>query len=115
MKDLNHEPDFDPALEHELRKHAPAPVKERLLERANIIQRRLDDENSQLQKKQAAFQRSRDHVDGADEEFEKFCSEAMFRVQILEQRLSRHEETALQKYADLDQRLRNDPRLSSLA
>ena len=33
MKDLNHEPDFDPALEHELRKHAPAPVKERLLER----------------------------------------------------------------------------------
>jgi hypothetical protein len=33
MKDLNHEPDFDPALEHELRKLAPAPVKERLLER----------------------------------------------------------------------------------
>ena len=33
MKDLNHEPDFDPALEHELRKLAPAPVEERLLER----------------------------------------------------------------------------------
>ena len=33
MKDLNHEPDFDPALEQELRKRAPAPVKERLLER----------------------------------------------------------------------------------
>ena len=33
MKDLNHEPDFDPALEHELRKLAPAPVKERLLQR----------------------------------------------------------------------------------
>ena len=33
MKDLNHEPDFDPALEHELRKIAPAPVKEPLLER----------------------------------------------------------------------------------
>ena len=33
MKDLNYEPDFDPALEHELRKLAPAPVKERLLER----------------------------------------------------------------------------------
>lgn len=33
MKDLNHEPDFDPALEQELRKLAPAPVKERLLER----------------------------------------------------------------------------------
>ena len=33
MKDLNHEPDFDPALEHELRKLAPAPVEDRLLER----------------------------------------------------------------------------------
>tara|TARA_B100000676_G_scaffold136600_1_gene135408 strand:+ start:1813 stop:2328 length:516 start_codon:yes stop_codon:yes gene_type:complete len=33
MKDLNHEPDFDPALEHELRKLAPAPVKEHLLKR----------------------------------------------------------------------------------
>ena len=33
MKDLNHEPDFNPALEHELRKLAPTPVKDRLLER----------------------------------------------------------------------------------
>jgi hypothetical protein len=33
MKDLNHEPDFNPALEHELRKLAPAPVNDRLLER----------------------------------------------------------------------------------
>ena len=32
MKDLNHEPDFNPALEHELRKLAPAPVNDRLLE-----------------------------------------------------------------------------------
>jgi len=89
-------------------------LKERLLERANIIQRRLDEENAQLAKKQAAFQRSRDHVEGADEEFEKFCSEAMFRIQILEQRLARHEETALQKYADMDFKLRSDPRLVSL-
>ena len=86
-------------------------LKERLLERANIIQRRLDEENSQLTKKRNAFQRSRDHVEGADEEFEAYCSSAMFRIQILEQRLERHEETALQKYADMDHKLRNDPRL----
>jgi hypothetical protein len=89
-------------------------LKERLLERANIIQRRLDEENATLAKRQAAFQRSRDHVEGADEKFEKFCSEAMFRIQILEQRLARHEETALQKYADMDFKLRSDPRLVSL-
>jgi hypothetical protein len=89
-------------------------LKERLLERANIIQRRLDEENTTLAKKQAAFQRSREHLEGADEAFEAFCSKAMFRIQILEQRLARHEETALQKYADMDMKLRNDPRLGVL-
>jgi hypothetical protein len=90
-------------------------LKERLLERANIIQTRLDEENSLLAKKQAAFQRSqRDHDQGGDEEFERFCSETMFRIQILEQRLTRHEETALQKYADMDQKLHADPRLAIL-
>jgi len=90
-------------------------LKERLLERANIIQTRLDQENMLLAKRQAAFQRSqRDHDQGGDEEFERFCSETMFRIQILEQRLTRHEETALQKYADMDQKLHTDPRLSIL-
>ena len=35
MKDLNHEPDFDPALENKLRQLAPAPVEDHLLERLN--------------------------------------------------------------------------------
>ena len=91
-----------------------AALKERLLERADIIQKRLDDENQKLAKKQAAFQRSRDHVEGADEEFEQFCSKAMFTIQILEQRLAQHEVSALQKYADMDAKLRNDPRLAVL-
>lgn len=91
-----------------------AALKERLLERADIIQKRLDDENQKLAKKQAAFQRSRDHVEGADEEFEQFCSKAMFTIQILEQRLAQHEVSALQKYADMDAKLRNDPRLGVL-
>uniref|UniRef100_K3WB99 Dynein regulatory complex subunit 7 n=1 Tax=Globisporangium ultimum (strain ATCC 200006 / CBS 805.95 / DAOM BR144) TaxID=431595 RepID=K3WB99_GLOUD len=90
-------------------------LKERLLERANIIQARLDKENALLAKRQAAFQRSqREHDQGTDDEFERFCSETMFRIQILEQRLANHEETALQKYADMDQRLHNDPRLRIL-
>ena len=64
-------------------------LKERLIERVNIIQRRLDAENEKLQKKQQEFQRNRDQVEGAEEEFEKFCAEAMFRIGILEQRLQR--------------------------
>ena len=90
-------------------------LKERLLDRAKIIQSRLDAENSSLAKKQAAFQRSqRDHDQAGDEEFERFCSETMFRIQILEQRLSRHEDTAMQKYTELDQKLHQDPRLKAM-
>ena len=90
-------------------------LKDRLLERANIIQNRLNVENSKLSKQQAAFQRNqRDNDPDAEEDFEKFCSEAMFRIQILEQRLVQHEENALKKYKDMDQKLLADPRMSVL-
>ncbi len=57
-------------------------LRHRLIERANIIQRRLDDENAKFAKEQASYQRSRDHVEGADEQFEKFCQDAMFRINV---------------------------------
>ncbi|GMI19216.1 hypothetical protein TeGR_g6973, partial [Tetraparma gracilis] len=90
-------------------------LKDRLLERVNIIQNRLNDENTKLAKQQAAFQRNqRDNDPDAEEEFERFCSEAMFRIQILEQRLVQHEENALRKYKDMDSKLLADPRMSVL-
>ena len=90
-------------------------LKDRLLERANIIQNRLNVENSKLSKQQAAFQRNqRDNDPDAEEDFEKFCSEAMFRIQILEQRLVQHEENALKKYQEMDTKLLADPRMSVL-
>ena len=52
--------------------------------------------------------------DLSTEEYEKYCTEAMFRIQILEQRLAAHEEAALKKFADLDLKLSNDPRLKVL-
>ena len=59
-------------------------LKERLIERANIIMTRLNEENAKLAKKQATFQRNqRDNDPQAEEDFERFCSEAMFRIQIL--------------------------------
>ena len=55
-------------------------------------------------------------MDPSDEaEYERYCQEAMFRIQILDQRLDRHTELSLQKYAEMDQRLREDPRLRNLA
>eukprot|EP00940_MAST-03C_sp_MAST-3C-sp2_P002881 g2881.t1 len=88
-------------------------LKERLVERAGIIQRRLDKENDALAKRQAAFQRSRDAADGTDEEYEKFCVDAMFRIQILEQRLQKHDDTAMLKYENLIRKLQEDPRLAA--
>lgn len=44
----------------------------------------MNEETSALAKKQAAFQRNqRDNDANAEEEFEIFCSEAMFRIQVL--------------------------------
>jgi hypothetical protein len=49
-----------------------AAFKDRLLERVAIIQRRLDDENEKLLRRQQAFSRNRDHGEGAEEEFERW-------------------------------------------
>ena len=90
-------------------------LKDRLLERANIIQNRLNEENSALAKTQANFQRNqRENDPDTEEQFEKECSEAMFRIQILEQRLVQHEENALKKFRDMDQKLLADPRMAVL-
>lgn len=86
--------------------------KERLLERVAIIQRRLDDENEKLLRKQQAFSRTRDHAEGAEEDFERYCAEATFRIGILEQRLERQEALVTRKYQDLERRLQSDPRLA---
>jgi hypothetical protein len=49
-----------------------------------------------------------------EEEYEKTTEESMFRIHILEQRLKKHEEQALQKYYEMDGKLRGDPRLAGL-
>lgn len=98
----------------EVRQTCLDALKARLVERANIIQTRLHDENAKLGKKQEQFQRSQREGDLSTEEYEKYCTEAMFRIQILEQRLASHEEAALRKFADLDIKLSSDPRLKVL-
>jgi hypothetical protein len=98
----------------EVRQTCLDACKARLVERANIIQARLNDENAKLGRKQEQFQRSQREGDLSTEEYEKYCTEAMFRIQILEQRLVTHEETALKKFLDLDVKLGGDPRLKIL-
>mmetsp|Transcript_23831 Transcript_23831/g.60196 ORF Transcript_23831/g.60196 Transcript_23831/m.60196 type:complete len:573 (-) Transcript_23831:1645-3363(-) len=90
-----------------------AAMKERLLERAHIIDSRLEEEKAALQKKNANYQRNRDHLDKAEEEeYENFVQEATFRIRILKQRREQHGQQAHEKYRSLIERLLNDKRIA---
>lgn len=92
-----------------------AALKERLLERANIIQQHLDDENTKLNQRRTQYKRQTGAVAGeADEEFTSFYEQSAFRIDILRARLARHEELAVRKYMEMDKKLDNDPRLKAL-
>ena len=98
----------------EIRQACLDALKSRLVERANIIQTKLHEENASLGKTQEHFQRAQREGDFDTEKYEATCTAAMFRIQILEQRLASHEEAALRKFTDLDAKLSNDPRLRVL-
>jgi hypothetical protein len=90
-------------------------LKERLLERANIIQQHLDDENQKLHQRRTMFKRQTGSGPvELDEEFTKFYKQCAFRIDILRARLARHEELAVIKYVQMDKQLNEDPRLAAL-
>lgn len=99
-----------------IRQNCLDALKMRLVERANIIQSRLNDENILLGKRQEQFQRSQREGEFSkiSAEHEKYCTDALFRIQILEKRLADHEDTSLKKFAELDIKLASDPRLRAL-
>jgi len=110
-------------------------LKERLLERANIIQAHLDSENEFVRARllahekrvaeltavvqagnlqeagSASAEEATAELGKEKEDFAKFHEEATFRIGILQARLARHEEQSLQKYSQLDAKLWSDPRL----
>lgn len=98
----------------EIRQNCLDALKLRLIERANIIQSRLNEENIKLGRKQEQFQRSQREGDFSTEEYEKYCTEAMFRIQILEKRLVDHDLASVEKFKQLDSKLSADPRLKVL-
>jgi hypothetical protein len=93
-----------------------AALKERLLERANIIQEHLEAEQAKLHQRQAMFKRQAGSGPTPQEveEFNRFSQQCLFRIDILNARRARHEELALKKYVELDEKLNNDPRLAAL-
>ena len=90
-------------------------LKTRLLSRADIIQKRLEKERDALEKQEQLMQKKGEHITKEDE---KTCEDNInahnFKINILDQRATRFEAMALQKYAEMDQKLNEDPRLISL-
>ena len=78
-------------------------LKDALLDRAHIIESRLEDEQQNLARKQAGHQRQ-DKDKAAEDDYAKFVSNATFRIQILKQRRDRHEELAKQKFKEVSLR-----------
>lgn len=96
-----------------LKEDCLADLKMRLIDKANLIQARFEKETVELQKKQQWYQQNQINMQKEDEEeYLEYCSEAMFRIHILELRLNRHKEMAPHKYMALDQKLKTDQRLS---
>jgi len=98
-----------------VREECLGDLKQRLIDKANLIQARFEKETGELQKKQTWYQENQMNLTKEDEEdYLNFCSEAMFRIHILELRLNRHKEMAPHRYMQLDEKLRKDTRLSDI-
>ena len=75
----------------ELKERCLADLKNRLIDNANLIQKRFETESNELQKKQQWYQANQINMSRDDEqEYLEYCAEAMFRIHILELRLNRY-------------------------
>ncbi|NXV33015.1 DRC7 protein, partial [Rissa tridactyla] len=88
-------------------------LKHRLINKANIIQARLEKAAEELQKKDQWFQQNQNRLSAEEkDDFLARRSETTFHIQILALRLNREKQTAPQKYLALEEKLRRDPRLA---
>ncbi|KAG0577341.1 hypothetical protein M758_5G142800 [Ceratodon purpureus] len=98
-----------------VRENCMQALKEKLVGRAAIIQARYEEETSTLARNRANFERDREGMTVAEEEeYEKATEQAVFRIRILEERHAYHEEQSLKRYAEMNEKLRADPRLHEL-
>uniref|UniRef100_W5KQ75 Dynein regulatory complex subunit 7 n=1 Tax=Astyanax mexicanus TaxID=7994 RepID=W5KQ75_ASTMX len=89
-----------------------AEMKQRLVDRANLIQARFEKETQELQQKQQWYQKNQLTMAKEDEDaYLAYCSDAMFRIHVVKLRLNRHKDKAPQMYLALRDKLRRDPRL----
>lgn len=90
-------------------------LRTRLVERASIISSRMEAEAEHLKRRRAVYNKSSDQISQEDRDaLLNEIRECVFRIDILEMRSRKHEEDSIKRFAELENRLRRDPRLSSL-
>ncbi len=119
LKKLSLEDKGDTELDEEAAIHvkneALKNLKERLLTRAEIIQKRLVEEQKKLETAFANLKRKGEAMTQEDEQkYDNEIHKANFRIDILTERASQHYRTSLRKFEQLDDKLMNDPRLKVL-
>ena len=98
-----------------MKNEALSNLKQRLLTRAEIIQRRLQEEQAKLEKAFANLKRKGDSISPEDERnFDEEIHKANFRIDILTERASQHYRTSLRRFEELDGKLMNHPLLAAL-
>uniref|UniRef100_A0A452V8J2 Dynein regulatory complex subunit 7 n=1 Tax=Ursus maritimus TaxID=29073 RepID=A0A452V8J2_URSMA len=96
----------------QVRDECLSDFKQRLIDKANLIQARFEKETQELQKQQQWYQENQVTLTAEDKAwYLSYYSQAVFRMRILEQRLNRHRELAPLKYLALEEKLHKDPRL----
>lgn len=97
----------------DLRRSAFDLLKNRMLQRSDIIHKRLEKESAELERKFQDLQSKGDHVKDEEEaKYEKDFTETSFKIDILTERASLHYTKALKKFHELDEKLRKDPRFA---
>ena len=85
-------------------------LKERLLTRAEIIQRRLEAETKNLEQAFVTLKKKGDSTSEADQfEYEQQVAQANFKIEILTERAAQHYRNSLTKFTQLDAYLMNEP------
>ena len=98
-----------------IKNEALRSLKDRLLTRAEIIQRRLEEEQKNLETAYMELRRKGDNISAQDEAaYEKAVAKANFRMDILTERAQQHYKNSLDKFTQLDKMLMEEPMLSAL-
>ncbi|EGR28306.1 hypothetical protein IMG5_178860 [Ichthyophthirius multifiliis] len=94
----------------EVKNEVMQKLKDKLLSRAEIIQKRIEYQKNILEQKEYQVSKKQE----IDAKLEEEIKEINFKIDILEQRALRFESIALQKYEEIDNKLNNDVRLQAL-